>query len=177
VSLADGLHFDVTCETQCQGWLITAHSFIPVLVPTMPKVKKGCHLPKHVTSNVQKKLALHSELGSGPTSALELIDMHLQSTSTQRNYSSAITNAKKWLEENWVKYSNPPLSSPLEGEDPNPEACLFQHKDAPFAFDKPVEITAKLLAAYITFRATDQNKSVSTVDILRSAFKWHFRKL
>ncbi|KAF8320158.1 uncharacterized protein EI90DRAFT_3292931 [Cantharellus anzutake] len=101
-------------------------------------------------------------------------DTHLQSTSTQRNYSSAITNAKKWLEENCLKYSNPLLSSP---EDPNPEAYLFQHKDALLAFDKPVEITAKLLAAYITFRATDQNKSVSTVDILRSAFKWHFRKL
>ncbi|KAF8325984.1 uncharacterized protein EI90DRAFT_3156699 [Cantharellus anzutake] len=140
----------------------------------MPKVKKGCHLLKHATSNVRKKLAPHSELGSGPTSALELIDTHLQSTSTQRNYSSAITNAKKWLEENCLKYSNPLLSSP---EDPNPEAYLFQHKDALLAFDKPVEITAKLLAAYITFRATDQNKSVSTVDILRSAFKWHFRKL
>ncbi|KAF8319182.1 uncharacterized protein EI90DRAFT_3132767 [Cantharellus anzutake] len=140
----------------------------------MPKVKKGCHLLKHATSNVRKKLAPHSELGSGPTSALELINTHLQSTSTQRNYSSAITNAKKWLEENCLKYSNPLLSSP---EDPNPEAYLFQHKDALLAFDKPVEITAKLLAAYITFCTTDQNKSVSTVDILRSAFQWHSRKL
>src|SRR5260370_4130981 len=130
-------------------------------------------------AGVQKKFTAHSASNAGPATANELICAHFHSMSTNKNYSSAVTNAINWLKLNFAKYNNPSMSS-LEDvalETQSEELSLFHHKDALLTFDKPVEVTAELLAAYITYRVTQENRSVFTVETLCSAFKHHFKDL
>jgi hypothetical protein len=137
----------------------------------MPKAKPARPATAKATK-LRKKLIPYAQPESGPSTASAYIQAHLRSASTIRNYNSAINGARTWLEPKCIKYT-----SLTEDRVDESELSLFRHKDACIAFEKPVEVTAHLLAKYIMFRVAEEDRSVSIVDTLRSAFKWHFRNL
>ncbi|KAF8338213.1 uncharacterized protein EI90DRAFT_3118638 [Cantharellus anzutake] len=137
----------------------------------MPKAKSARPATAKATK-LRKKLIPYAQPESGPSTASAYIQAHLRSASTIRNYNSAINGARTWLELKCIKYT-----SLTEDRVDESELGLFRHKDACIAFEKPVEVTAHLLAKYIMFRVAEEDRSVSVVDTLRSAFKWHFRNL
>jgi hypothetical protein len=152
----------------------------PLGHPAMVKAKSAC-AAKAKGPKLRKKLVPHAQWKPGPTTTHAYIHAHLQSASTIWNYNSAINGAQTWLKLNCTKYTALNVSSVsgngTEDQVDKFELGLFQHKNVHVAFEKPVEVTAHLLAKYIMFRVTEEDRSVSVVDTLRSAFKWHFRNL
>jgi hypothetical protein len=146
----------------------------------MPKAKSACPAKAEVTK-LRRKLVPYAKQKSGPTSASAYIHAHLRSASTIQNYDSALNRARTWLELNCAKYAAPNewfvSGDGTEDQADELELGLFRHKDAGVAFEKPAEVSAHLLAKYIMFQVAGEDKSVSVVDTLRSAFKWHFRNL
>lgn len=155
----------------------------PPIPDTMPQGNKTVSdhaksASKAIWRKIKPYSSSHPSL-STPSTASELIKAHLQSNSTKRNYSSAHATAHNWLRARIHEHcgDEDPCSEEAVSNAKNETLALFHHKDAPIAFKKPVEVTASLLSAYITFCVTKDHVSVSTVDTIQAAFKCHFKDM
>src|SRR5258708_17465295 len=150
-----------TATTDCCSISILPHCSV-----TMPQGNKSVSdHAKSAAKAIRKKIKPYSSSHlplSTVSTASELIKAHLQSASTKKNYSSALTTARNWLKARTDEHSGDadPCSEEATSNAKNDTSVLFHHKYAQIAFEKPVEVTANLLSAYITFHVTEDHVSV-----------------
>ena len=102
---------------------------------------------------------------------------HLKAPKTTQVYGYTMSTARKWLQQVIFEARNSTSSTitstvTMEGETGTPN--IFLHPLAASAFDVPTEVTAQIIAQYVSHWVITQKMSKSTGDTTHAAFKAYF---
>ncbi len=125
--------------------------------------------------NARDLASAHKAIQLDPNALSQAKKKHFKAPKTTQVYLYTLNTARKWLHQVILEAKNSASSSTMtiEGATPN----IFLHPLAPSAFDVPTEVTAQILAQYVSHRVITEKRSKSTGDTTHAAFKAYFNDL
>jgi len=124
--------------------------------------------PSH--KNTRNVASAHKALQLDPEALSKAKKNHFKAPKTTQAYSYTIGTAHKWLHQVVLEATNSTGSTSTS----NSTTSLFLHPLAASSFDKPTEVTAQILAQYISHQVVTEKMSKSTGDTTHAAFKAYF---
>src|SRR5260370_19432594 len=153
----------------CKGWSIVevvklqrygVKNFISDFEYAMPP---SCKNAKNVAST-------HKAIQIDPEALSKAKKKHFKAPKTTQAYAYTINTTRKWLDQVVLEATENNNSTISTTTTPT----LFLHPLASLSFKKPTEVTAQILAQYITYQVITEKMSKSTGDTTQAAFKAFF---